>query len=353
MNKIIATILLLFFSNIALAKGPGDVLVIGQAAYNHYNMCHDDAELRDFFKMNDIERGDSVRITKEKAEEIMESKKYHVQKYAGGGAANTAAGIVTLGGKVLFVGAVARDKVGASFEEDMSSLGVETQDIVIKTPNAKTGVVFTCVTPDAERTIAIYPGVSHNITTENVTFVENAIRDYKVLFSEADMWDGAESMEAIKSLFASAKRLGVTTAFGLSSTERIKEYKPELLEFIREVDILFANEEEAKEMFSASNIRDIYKNASDNVNTFFITRGKDGVSIINENGITDISANVVADIVDTAGAGDMFASGVLYGYTKGMDIEESAEIGIGLAEKIIMHIGSKPLLHVDYLTARP
>ncbi|MBS0236646.1 MAG: adenosine kinase [Proteobacteria bacterium] len=318
----------------------GDVLAIGQAVYNVYVECKDQVELAKYTKKFGVKTGQTVRINKYDAEKLLESIRNPLKKNAGGGAANTAAGVAALGGSASFIGAIARDRFGHSFDEEMRTLGVETRSVVIKNAHENTGVVFSFITADGERTMLDYPGVSHHLEDRDITW--ELIPRYKVVFLEGHMWNDKSGAALAHKALDIAKEHGVETAFALGSAELASRYRSSFLSLLPKVDILFANELEVMEMMQVSDLRTALEKIRHMVKIAVITRGASGAIVITDKEEIAVPAEQVEKVADTTGAGDMFAAGFLYGYTHDMDLKASARLGSLLAGRIIKHIGSKP-----------
>ncbi len=351
--NILVWIILYIFSTIGIANAGdedsksnfieyhrGDVLAIGQAVYNVYVECKTPEELEQYTKKFGVKRGHTARINKADAEALSEIIRNPLKRYSGGGAANTAAGVAALGGSAGFIGAVARDRAGYNFDEDMRNIGVETRNVVIKNAEENTGTVFSFITTDGERTMLDYPGVSHQLRDQDINW--DLIKGYKVVFLEGYMWDDNGSPEFVYKALDIGRAAGVTTAFALGSAEMAIRYRDVFTALLDKVDILFANEVEIMEMLQVKTFQEAVNKLKNRVKIAVITRGAQGAMVITKDMQLHVPAQKIEKVMDTTGAGDMFAAGFLYGYTHNLNLEQSAKLGCLLASRIIQQIGSHP-----------
>lgn len=266
---------------------------------------------------------------------------------SGGSAANTIAGMAGLGATCGFIGKVKTDALGKVFQHDLKALGVE-----FPTPAATTGEgtgrCLVYVTPDGERTMATYLGACGTLTPDDMD--EALITRAKLLYIEGYLWDRPDAIAAIESALAMAKKAGVKTAFTLSDTFCVTRHRAAFKRLAAQVDVLFANEAEACALYEVSTLPDALVQLQTHANIAVITRSGDGATIVEHGKTTEVPAPYVADVVDTTGAGDLFAAGFLFGHLRGQNVTQAATLGHALAGHIIQQLGPrsnaslKPLL---------
>ena len=258
---------------------------------------------------------------------------------SGGSAANTVIGVSSFGGTSAYVGRVAADDLGDVFSYDMSQLGIEHT-----TPRAPTdeptGRCIVFVTPDGERTLNTFLGASNGLTPADVDL--DLIARAKLLFLEGYLWDPPGAKAAMR-YAASAISDGAQVALTLSDQFCVERHRSSFLDLIDDhVDVLFANDQEVMSLFEADRLELALDLVRERVDLAVITMGAKGSVLITEDGTTSIAADPVATVVDKTGAGDLYASGVLYGLARGYDLERCGQLGSIAAEEVIGHIGPRP-----------
>lgn len=259
---------------------------------------------------------------------------------SGGSAANTIAGIASLGGKGGFIGRVRDDQLGAVFRHDIRSVGVEFP-VAPAGSGAPTGRSLIVVTPDAERTMNTLLGAASELSPDDVdeAFVARA----QVTYLEGYLFDRELAGEAFKKASAAAHAAGRKVALTLSDSfcvERFLDAFQDLVE--HDVDILFGNDEELKLLYGTSDPEAAVAEAEKVCDLVVMTRGADG-SLISQRGTrVHVDAEPVARVVDTTGAGDLYAAGFLFGMTHGHDLPTSAKLGSVAAAEVISHVGPRP-----------
>ncbi|HAF68807.1 MAG TPA: adenosine kinase [Acidimicrobiaceae bacterium] len=258
---------------------------------------------------------------------------------SGGSAANTVIGVKSFGGSCGYVGRVATDDLGDVFSSDMTQLGIEHT-----TPRAPTddptGRCIVFITPDGERTLNTFLGASNGLTPADVDL--ELIARAKLLFLEGYLWDPPEAKAAMR-YAASAISDGAQVALTLSDQFCVERHRPSFLDLIDDhVDVLFANHHEVMSLFEVDRIELALDLIQERVDLAAITMGADGSVLITPDGRTSIGADPVARVVDKTGAGDLYASGVLYGLARGYDLERCGQLGSIAAEEVIRHIGPRP-----------
>ena len=260
----------------------------------------------------------------------------------GGSVANTIVTMANFGVRNSFIGNVGSGIYGDLFCEDLSSNQVDFH-CKNKTGYGSTARSFILITPDNQRTMCTYLGEASNIAKE---IDDSAIANSDILYIEGYLWDGSENIKALKKAMLAAKKNNTKIAFTLSDTFCVRKHKKDMLKLAGIVDILFANDDEIKELISsdvidASSLRKIAKN-NENL-TLVITRSEKSAIIFEskEQKFYKVPALKVENIVDTTGAGDAFAAGFLYGLYRKLSTPESANIGHLFAANIIQKIGAR------------
>jgi sugar/nucleoside kinase (ribokinase family) len=263
------------------------------------------------------------------------------REISGGSAANSMAGVAALGLDAAFVGQVADDQLGQIFEHDMTSLGVRFETPPIAGP-PPTGRCLIIVTPDAQRTMNTSPGASHELTPAALD--EAMIRSASVTFLEGYLWGPERPRRAMLEAADIAHSAGRTIAFTLSESLCIGDRREGVRGMIdrRTVDILFGNEDEIRHLTGCDTLTDCLTALSPKVRTLVITRGADGALGAENGTVVEIPAPAVDKVVDTTGAGDLFAAGFLSARCRGRDIRASLEVGATCAAEIISHFGARP-----------
>lgn len=276
-------------------------------------------------------------IDEKQAEEIY-AKMGAGTEASGGSAANTVAGIASLGGKPAFIGRIHNDDLGNIFKHDLNSVGVKF-DTAAATQGKKTARCMILVTPDAERSMMTFLGACTELDEADID--EELIKQSKVIYIEGYLWDEPNAIAAINKSIRIARENGVKVSFTLSDPFCVGRHKEEFLKLLPQIDILFANEDEAKMLFDDA--------APSGCEIIAVTRGAKGAEIYNNGQAQKVAAKPVANLVDTTGAGDLFAAGFLYGYIQGKDLAKCAALGNAAAAQIIQQLGArsqKPLKEI-------
>ena len=259
---------------------------------------------------------------------------------AGGSAANTMAGFASLGGKGLYVGKVKDDRLGRSFRESMKEIGVH-----YATRPAGHGPSTACsliaVTPDGHRSMNTYLGASRELAPADVD--EAAIAAASILYVEGYLWDAPDAKAAIAKAIASAKRAGTKIAFTLSDPFCVARYREEFAALLKnDLDILFANEDEAKALFEVEDFDDVFQALRAWPGIAAITRSEKGCVVARRDEVHVIEAVPVARVIDTTGAGDQYAAAFLFGLTHGKGLADCGRLGSLAAGEVISHYGARP-----------
>jgi sugar/nucleoside kinase (ribokinase family) len=312
-----------------------DIVAIGDAIVDVIATC-DDA----FLDARGFAKGSMRLLTPEEARDLY-SAMGPGREISGGSAANSMAGAAALGLSAAFVGQVADDQLGAIFAHDMRSLGVRFETPPIAGP-PPTGRCLILVTPDAQRTMSTSPGASHELTPAALD--PDVIRSASVTFLEGYLWGPERPRAAMLEAARIAHSAERTVAFTLSESLCLGDRREGVLGMIRAgtVDLLFGNEDEVRHLSGGSDFAECVEALSKHVGTLVITRGAHGAMAIERDYLVEIPAAPVERIVDTTGAGDLFAAGFLAARCRGRPLKACLETGAIAAAEVISHFGARP-----------
>jgi sugar/nucleoside kinase (ribokinase family) len=263
------------------------------------------------------------------------------REISGGSAANTAAGIAALGGEAAFVGRVSDDQLGRVFAHDIRAAGVE-----YRTPAARggppTGQCLIIVSPDAQRTMNTYLGSCQEVDEPDVD--EALVKAAKVTHFEGYLWDPPAPIRAIRKAKAIARASSREVALTLSDVFCVEGHRADFLAMMKAgaVDLAFANENEAKSLFETDSIDTAIEGLSAIVPLAVVTRSEKGAIVVQGASRTEVPVTPAARVLDTTGAGDLFAAGFLAGYTRGLALKDCAVMGTIAAAEVIEHYGARP-----------
>ncbi|HEY6661510.1 MAG TPA: adenosine kinase [Sphingomicrobium sp.] len=312
-----------------------DVVAIGDAIVDVIATCDDH-----FIVERGLTKGSMQLLTTEQADELYAAMG-PAREVSGGSAANSMAGVAALGLNAGFVGQVADDQLGEIFAHDMHSLGVRFETPRMASP-PPTGRCLILVTPDAQRTMNTSPGASHELTPAALD--EDMIRSASVTFLEGYLWGPERPRQAMLKAAEIAHSAGRSVAFTLSESLCIGDRRAGVLSMIdaRTADILFGNEDEVRHLTGCGELTECIATLTPKVRTLVITRGSDGALAVDDGTIAEIPAAPVERVVDTTGAGDLFAAGFLSARCRGRDLRGCLEAGSLCAAEIIAHFGARP-----------
>jgi sugar/nucleoside kinase (ribokinase family) len=268
---------------------------------------------------------------------------------SGGSAANTVAGVASLGGRAHYVGKVAADPLGEIFAHDIRAIGAHYATAPLADGPATARCLIN-VTPDGERTMCTYLGASVRLAPADV--VAESIAEAETLYLEGYLFDPDEARRAFAKAAAIARGAGRSIALSLSDPFVVERHRAGLLAFIdAEVDVLLANEAEAGALFETADLDAALGALRGRVRIAAVTRGARG-SVILANGATHrVEAEPVAKVVDTTGAGDQYAAGFLVGLARGRPLAECGRLGSLAAAEVIAHVGPRPRTNLEALAA--
>lgn len=303
------------------------ILAIGNAIVDVLCKVDDD-----FLSQNNLVKGSMSLIDENVAEKL--SSLPSEKTTSGGSAGNTIAAIAQFGISSAFIGKVANDDFGKKFITEISKTGCKFLNKNFS--NELTAKSFILVTPDAQRTMCTFLGCASQITEDDIR--NEDFKDVSTLYLEGYLWDAPETILALKKAIKLAQENNVKIAFSLSDSFCVSRHKSDFLDLINnDLDILFANEDEAKEL--TPNFTEVF--AKNDKLIAIITKSEKGCEVFSNSSSIEISAQEVENLTDTTGAGDAFAAGFLLEMSKDSNLEESAKFGNILASKIIQKFGAR------------
>ncbi|MEO2139310.1 MAG: adenosine kinase [Thermoleophilia bacterium] len=259
---------------------------------------------------------------------------------SGGSAANTVVGAAMLGVRAAFVGRVRDDQLGHVFTHDIRAAGVQF-DTAPATDGPETAVCMVMVTPDAHRTMCTHLGASIELGPDDVD--EALVRNSAVLYLEGYLWDPPGAREAMRRAIRIAKDEGRAVALSLSDPFAVDRHRADFLDLVdNDVDILFANEHELTSLYGIDDLDTAFNEVMPLVKVAACTRGEHGAVIVGDGETHVIPAEPAVQVVDTTGAGDLFAAGFLAGWTQGRNLHDCGRMGAVAAAEVISHLGARP-----------
>lgn len=321
-----------------------DVIAIGNAIVDVMAPC-DEATIERL----GMARGGMMLVDTDRAHELYEAMG-PAREISGGSAANTLAGLAALGARCAFIGQVADDQLGEVFAHDIRAGG-----IAFATParagDPPTARCLIFVTPDGQRTMNTYLGASQFLPAEALD--EAAIANARVLYLEGYLWDPEEPRAAMRKAIAAARGAGRKVAFTLSDSFVIARHGDDFRALIEAgaIDILFANEHELAALTGEEEFEAGMAALAGKVEVLVVTRSEKGAVALTRDERADVAAEPVAKVVDTTGAGDLFAAGFLFGHVRGRALADCLKLGAVCAAEIIAHYGARPEADLKALTA--
>lgn len=311
-----------------------DVIGIGNAIVDVIAR-HDDAFLSD----NELGKG-SMQLVDEAGALALYDKLGPAVEISGGSAANTITGVTSLGGRARYVGKVADDQLGGVFAHDIRAAGV-SYDTEALSGGPQTARCIVVVTPDGQRTMSTFLGASALLDEDDVH--ETQIADAKITYLEGYLWDRPEAKAAFRKAAALATKNDRSTALTLSDAFCVDRHRDSFLDLIRGgVDLLFANEAELLSLYQTEDFDAAVQQVRKDCQLAAVTRSEKGSVVITPGEIHEVAAQPVAQVVDTTGAGDLYAAGFLFGMAHERALPECARLGHVAAAEIISHIGARP-----------
>jgi sugar/nucleoside kinase (ribokinase family) len=302
-----------------------------------------------FLTRHSIEKGAMTLIDAARAQDLYSAMGPAIE-ISGGSAANTVAGVASLGGKAAYTGKVRQDQLGEVFAHDIRAAGVE-----FITPPAgdgpSTARCLILVTPDAQRSMNTYLGASSYLAPADLD--AGLIRDSAITFLEGYLFDRPAARDAFFQAAGIARSAGRQVALTLSDPFCVDRYRAEFRQLVREdVDILFANEKEITSLYQVVSFDDALQHVRRDCRLAALTRSEKGSILVRGEEVHVIDAEPVAQVVDSTGAGDLYAAGVLFGLARGFEPAICGRLGSLAAAEVISHFGARPESPLKELAAR-
>jgi sugar/nucleoside kinase (ribokinase family) len=311
-----------------------DVVGLGSAIVDIIARCDDafiTAQGLEKGMMRLIDAGEATRLYGEMATAV---------EVSGGTVPNSCVGVTSFGGKAAFMGKIAKDQLGEIFAHDLRALGVSfnTQPVEGSAPTAR---CFIFVTPDGERTMNTHLGAAAELSTREVD--ADLIRAGRTLYLEGYSFDGPNAKHAFHEAAKIAREAGTTVALSLSDPFCVERHRQSFHDFVLSgVDLLFANEREVLTLYETGDLDEACKRLRQDCRLAAVTRSEKGSIIITPDDIIEVEAEPVTRVVETTGAGDLYAAGVLFGYARELDLRSCGCLGSIAAAEVISHMGPRP-----------
>ncbi len=311
-----------------------DVVGIGNAIVDVIASAHDD-----FIERHGMVKG-TMQLIDEARAEALYSEMGSAVITSGGSAANTVAGIASFGGKTGFIGRVRDDELGREFRHDITAIGA-----AFSTPAATEGPAtarcLIVVTPDAQRTMNTYLGACADLGPRDID--PKLIASAAITYLEGYLYDREPAKEAFHAAAGFAHAAGAKVALSLSDSFCVNRHRDAFLALVdHHVDVLFANEAEIAALFESDDFEASVARLRELTDIAAVTRDARGSVIVTKDRVIDIPASPAVQVIDTTGAGDIYAAGFLFGLTSGAPLEECGRLGGLAAASIIAHVGARP-----------
>lgn len=269
---------------------------------------------------------------------------------SGGSAANTVAGAAALGSRAAFIGKVAQDERGKFYAHDLKALGVHF-DMPLAQNGVATGCCLVMVTPDAHRSMNTYLGTGQTLGENDIDVA--LVQSARISYFEGYLWDPPEAKKAFRKAMGAAKAAGRQVSLSLSDPFCVGRWRDEFQALVeQDVDILFANEDEIKSLYQTDRFEDAVAAVRGKVAVAALTRSEKGSVVVTPDAVYTVEAFPVDQVVDTTGAGDLYAAGFLHGLVGGEDLARCAELGSLCAASVIRHIGARAQENLKTLAQR-
>ena len=321
-----------------------DVLAIGNAIVDVIADADDD-----FLAERGLAKGSMRLIDDAEAQRLYEAMGPG-RELSGGSAGNTAAGLAALGCRAAFIGQVANDDLGDIYRHDIESMGIDFL-VPARSDVGATARCLILVTPDAQRTMNTFLGAAQKLGKDAID--PAAIAAARIVYLEGYLWDPEEPREAMEAAIDIARSAGTKVAFTLSDGFVVERHRADFERLIEEgkIDLLFANEQEFLHLAHATDLEPAIARFAPKVPTLVVTRSEKGALACSGDDRADVPAEPIQRLVDTTGAGDLFAAGFLAGQARGRSLEDSLRLGAIAASEVIQHYGARPELDLAALAA--
>ncbi|HEY4031601.1 MAG TPA: adenosine kinase [Caulobacteraceae bacterium] len=318
-----------------------DVAAIGNAIVDVIAPCSED-----FLVDQALVKASMMLIDEPRAVELYGAMASGIET-SGGSAANTVAGVASLGGRAAYIGKVAADQLGEVFTHDMNAIGVRF-DVPPLTDGPATARCLINVTPDGQRTMSTFLGASNRLTAADVD--PRVIEASKIIYLEGYLFDPSDGREAFAKAAGLAKASSRLIALTLSDSFVVHRYRDLLKDFIdTQVDILLANEAELCALVETEDFDEAVLALQGRVGIAGVTRAEKGSVTLTGNSVAAVAIAPVEKVVDTTGAGDQYAAGFLYGLSRGRPLGDCARLGHLAAGEVITHYGPRPQVSLQDL----
>ncbi len=328
-----------------MAEAKYDVLGIGNAIFDV--LVKTDEK---FLSRHGMTKGGMALIDEARAASIYRDMG-PATEMSGGSAANTIVGIASFGARAAYVGKVKNDQIGKLYTHDIRAAGV-VFDTRPASDGPATGCSYILVTDDGERTMNTYLGAAQELMPSDIDAAEIAAS--KIVYLEGYLWDPASAKEAFVKAATIAHGAGREVALTLSDSFCVDRYRDEFLDLIRKgtVDLVFANEAELHSLYQTSDFDTALKELRKDSKLAVVTRSEKGCVVASQDGVVAVPAFAIDSLVDTTGAGDLFAAGFLFGLVRNAGHENAGRLGALAAAEVIQHIGARPLASLKELAQK-
>jgi sugar/nucleoside kinase (ribokinase family) len=311
-----------------------DVLGIGNAIVDVISRADDG-----FLSRHGLVKGSMMLVDEARAEKLYADMGPGVE-ISGGSCGNTMAGVASFGGRGAYIGKVRDDQLGAVFGHDLKATGVSFET-ASATSGPSTARCLILVTPDAQRTMNTYLGACTGLSPADID--EKLVASAQVTYVEGYLWDAPAAKQAVLKAFDAARAAGRKVSITLSDSFCVHRYRAEFRDLVRnKVDILFGNEAEITALYEVETFEQAMAEARKDAKIAALTRSEKGSVVIAGSETWEVPAAPVAKVVDTTGAGDLYAAGFLFGFTQGKPLAECARLGGVAAAEVISHVGARP-----------
>ena len=322
-----------------------DVVGIGNALVDIIGQCDDT-----FLSRHDRAKGSMALVDAATVKTLYDAMGPGIEM-SGGSAANTVVGVASFGGRAGFIAKTADDQFGQVFRHDIRAAGVTYTTTPAAAGGEPTGCSLILVTPDGQRTMNTMLGVSPYLGAEEVDAA--LIRSGRILYLEGYLFDRPQAMAAFRLAAEIAAKAGRQVALTLSDPFCVDRHRAEFQAFVRgSVDILFANEAEITSLYQVNTFEEAVQRTRTEAKLAAITRSEKGSVIVSGEETIAVPAAPVAKVVDTTGAGDLYAAGFLFGLARGKDYETAGRLGSLAAAEIISHVGARPQVKLAELARK-